>query len=172
MEGLHQPFLELLPIKGYILDAGCGSGRDARRFLDLGYRVEAFDASAELVSLATKLLRQTVRQALFSELRETEIYDGVWACASLLHLEGNELDVALTRLRIALKPGGILFASFKEGVGTIEKDDREFYLQTNDSLRATLARVNGFMVIQSWQTKDLRPGRSECWINVLAKRVD
>jgi SAM-dependent methyltransferase len=172
MEELHRPFLDLLPRNCYILDAGCGSGRDARRFLDLGHRVEAFDASPELAGLAAKLLGQSVRQLSFSDVTDVELFDGVWACASLLHLEGVELEVALTKLRTTLKNGGILFASFKEGVGSIEKDGREFHLQTDGSLRLILEKTGGLIVLRTWQTKDLRPGRSEGWINVLAKRSD
>ena|SRR5205807_552927 len=45
---LYEPFLALVPEGGLILDAGCGSGRDSRAFLERGYRVRAFDASPEL----------------------------------------------------------------------------------------------------------------------------
>lgn len=54
MTTLHDVFLSRLPPKAHILDAGCGSGRDARAFADRGYKVSAFDASAELASLASK----------------------------------------------------------------------------------------------------------------------
>ena len=58
MTPLYDRFLPLIPAGGHILDAGCGSGRDARYFLDRGYRITAFDASSELAALATEYSRQ------------------------------------------------------------------------------------------------------------------
>ena len=45
MSPLYERFLALVGPQGTILDAGCGSGRDAKAFRDLGYQVSAFDAS-------------------------------------------------------------------------------------------------------------------------------
>ncbi len=45
MSVLYARFLESIPAGGYILDAGCGSGRDSKAFASSGYRVAAFDAS-------------------------------------------------------------------------------------------------------------------------------
>jgi SAM-dependent methyltransferase len=59
MESLYRPFIQLLPAGGTILDAGCGSGRDARAFLDRGYQVTAIDASAQMVKATTRLTTTT-----------------------------------------------------------------------------------------------------------------
>jgi 2-polyprenyl-3-methyl-5-hydroxy-6-metoxy-1,4-benzoquinol methylase len=45
---LRSKFLTHVPAGGDILDAGCGSGRDALAFHKAGYHVIAFDASAEM----------------------------------------------------------------------------------------------------------------------------
>ena len=47
-------FQKALPEQGYILDFGCGSGRDAKYFLEKGYQVTAIDGSAELCRLASE----------------------------------------------------------------------------------------------------------------------
>lgn len=51
MEELYREFLPLLPEGGHILDAGCGSGRDALFFKRNGYRVSAFDGSDAIAAL-------------------------------------------------------------------------------------------------------------------------
>ena len=84
-------FLKLLPSQAYILDFGCGSGRDTKAFLEQGYRVDAVDGSAELCRMASELTGIPVKQMLFEDLSETELYDGIWACASILHLPRKEL---------------------------------------------------------------------------------
>ena len=65
-------FTSFLPDGAYILDFGCGSGRDAKAFLDGGYRVDAVDGSEKLCELASENAGITVRKMLFSELDEYE----------------------------------------------------------------------------------------------------
>ena len=48
MGPLYERFIKLVGDTGHILDAGCGSGRDAKAFKEMGYEVSAFDASIEL----------------------------------------------------------------------------------------------------------------------------
>ena len=90
-EDVQIRFSEFILRGGYILDFGCGSGRDAKAFLDMGYRVEAVDGSEKLCELAPQNIGIAVRKMLFSELDECEKYDGIWACASILHLPKDEL---------------------------------------------------------------------------------
>ncbi len=52
MDGLYAPFLERVRKGGWILDAGCGPGRDLLNFRKIGYSVHGFDASVEMVRLA------------------------------------------------------------------------------------------------------------------------
>jgi 2-polyprenyl-3-methyl-5-hydroxy-6-metoxy-1,4-benzoquinol methylase len=46
MSNIYQHFTKDLHANALILDAGCGSGRDSKAFLDMGYKVDAFDASS------------------------------------------------------------------------------------------------------------------------------
>ncbi|MBR3158035.1 MAG: hypothetical protein IKF14_02915 [Atopobiaceae bacterium] len=41
LSSLRQRFAALIPPGGRVLDLGCGSGRDSRAFLDMGFRVTA-----------------------------------------------------------------------------------------------------------------------------------
>ncbi len=86
MTALHDRFLSHIQSNGLILDAGCGSGRDAKAFLARGFRVAAFDASPRLAQLAAEHLGQAVAVQTFTDVAERDCYDGIWACASLLHL--------------------------------------------------------------------------------------
>ena len=86
MTALYEPFLKLLPDNAYILDAGCGSGRDSLYFLQNGYSVTPLDASEELSKLASKLIKQTVSNISFQEIEFENEFDGIWASASLLHI--------------------------------------------------------------------------------------
>ena len=115
MSQARSRFTAHLPPKGIILDLGCGAGRDAKAFLDAGFRVDAVDGSAELCASASAYTGIPVKQMLFSELDACERYDGIWACASILHLPKAELADVIGKIAKALKTGGVLYTSFKIG---------------------------------------------------------
>ncbi len=170
MEDLHERFLRGIPEGGLILDAGCGSGRDAKAFMESGYRVKAFDASNELAALASEHLGQAVAIRTFEDVDEIAAYDGIWACAALLHLPLCEIPDALNRLWQALKPGGTLYLSFKEGPGEREKDCRHFTDLDEQGLGGLLGILSSVEKTELWQTFDKRPGRDDIWLNALVRR--
>ena len=110
-------FLAHLPSGGTVLELGTGNGRDAAAMLAAGFAVTPSDASPELAAEAETRLGVPVRIMAFHELDEVAAYDGVWACAALLHAPREELTDDLARIFRALRPGGHLIASFKAGGG-------------------------------------------------------
>lgn len=168
---LYARFLERLPAGGSLLDAGCGSGRDARAFLARGYAVTAFDASPTLAKLASKHCGLPVSVLRVQDLDGLTGFDGVWACASLLHVPLCELPDVLQRLATALKPGGILYASFKYGSGEREHRGRRFTDLDETGLAALLQAAPYFTVLETWITADRRPERAEeRWLNTLLQK--
>ena len=168
MDSLYARFLPHIPPGGYILDAGCGSGRDTLAFLQKGYHVTAFDAAPTLAALAERHTGQPVQVLRFQDLAWRREFDGIWACASLLHVPAADLPEALGRLALALRLGGVLYASFKYGRGEREHGGRRFTDIDEAGLRALLAQVPGLTELETWVTEDLRPGRAaEPWLNTL-----
>ena len=173
MGSLYEPFLRWLPGEGKILDAGCGSGRDARAFLDMGFDVVAIEASGELAALAEGLIGKPVLVLRFEEMPWEDEFDGIWACASLLHVSYNELPAVFDRMYRALKPRGILYASFKYGDAEREKDGRRFTDMNEERLTQLLRISAPFSLLEQWTTSDLRPGREEeRWLNLVLRAED
>lgn len=173
MTPLYRRFLPLLRAEARILDAGCGSGRDARAFADLGHQVTAFDASPALVALAERHVGQPIYCLRFQDVTWQDEFDGIWACASLLHVPAVELPVVMQRLGKALKPGGILYGSFKYGSGEREHHGRRFTDLDEPGLEVLLRHVPNLEPVDTWTTGDLRPGReSERWLNTLLRRTE
>ena len=155
----------------YLLDLGCGSGRDTKAFLELGYAVDAVDGSEELCRRASAFTGIEVKCLLFQDLDEAEKYDGIWACASLLHLPRKELSEVFRKIKKALKRDGILYTGFKYGMFEGMRNGRYFTDFTEDTFRAFLEECPGFTELEHWVTADVRPGRSEeKWFNVLLKK--
>ena len=170
MGSLYAPFLAELPVNAHILDAGCGSGRDALAFQNLGHQISAFDASEQLAGHASQLLGVTVPVKRFDEVEEIERYDGIWACASLLHVPARQLPDVFARLWRALRSGGVLYCSFKQGQGERQQQGRHFTDADETRIAEWTQALPGLSRTTCWLTVDQRPGRDEQWLNVLLSR--
>lgn len=171
MDAIYEPFLSLLSPGARILDAGCGSGRDSRAFLERGYEVTALDASEAMVELASRHIGRPVLHMSFDQVRFREHFDGVWASASLLHVPRRSMAEVLERLGMALKAGGVMYASFKDGEGETIRDGRLFNDYDERSLRDLLQSHPDLVPLEVWRTTDLRPDRNDVtWLNVLLRK--
>lgn len=155
---------------GRILDAGCGSGRDSKAFLNLGYQVRAFEAAPALAELASKYLNVPVDVTSFQELELDKEFNGIWACASLLHVPLAVLPDTIQNLLESLKSNGVLYASFKYGKGETERDGRQFTDMDEHSFAHLAVQLTGISSWEMWTSKDTRPNRNqESWLNALLK---
>jgi SAM-dependent methyltransferase len=167
MVPLYKPFLDLIPAGGRILDAGCGSGRDSKAFLDRGYSVLSIDASSKMVSATTELTGQQAVRLSLQDIKSDSEFDGIWACASLLHVPFTELPDTFFRLARALRPSGVIYASFKAGTGERQQGGRLFSDMNESSIGELLAGIDDLEIAELWHTGDLRPDHSDKWLNLL-----
>ena len=166
MGKLYGPFLKHLRPGSKVLDAGCGSGRDSLFFKNQGFQVTAFDASKEMVKLASELLDQKVLLMSFEDLSLTEQYDGIWACASLLHVEKAKLSRVVAELAKHLKDGGVFYISFKYGREEYWEEGRYFNHLDEDTLKEILQEVPELRTEQLFISTDVRGYRSsDQWLN-------
>ncbi|MBE5919959.1 MAG: class I SAM-dependent methyltransferase [Pseudobutyrivibrio ruminis] len=164
-------FLKHLEKDAFILDFGCGSGRDTKTLLDLGYKVEAIDGSKELCKIASEYTGIKVKNALFQDLNDVDKYDGIWACSSILHLPKSELKSVLTKMTGALKTGGVIYTSFKYGDFEGERNGRYFTDFTEETFAEYISDFKGMNIVETWITSDVRPGRGEeKWLNLILKK--
>jgi SAM-dependent methyltransferase len=176
MAQFYSRFEKLLPRGARILDAGCGPGRDVRYFIEKGNSVIAFDASKEMVRKCREYPHAYCVRLSFAELQFKEEFDGVWACASLLHLPFDEAKDAVVRLTTALKPGGVMFLTVKAGEkGETSTDKHGRFFQYYD--RESIADLyNGDSRFEEEPDIWISPANSfeadngREWINVLIRR--
>lgn len=164
-------FINKLPAKGYILDFGCGSGRDTKYFLAKDFNVDAIDGSIELCKIASEYTNIKVNHMYFNELSIVNKYDGIWACSFILHLSLDDLVDVFKRMSKALKDEGIIYTSFKYGDFSGERNGRYFTDMTEDSFAKLIANVENLKVEEQWITADVRPQRgNEKWLNLILRK--
>ena len=169
MRAIRNLFIENVAPAGNVLDLGCGSGRDSKAFFDAGFQVDAVDGSENICREAERLTGRKVICATFEDFETDTHYDGIWACASLLHVERKNLPDLIKKYAAMLKKDGVFYLSFK--YGTFEGERRGRYFTDMDA--AGIERVLPPCLEQMTvlYTEDVRPGREkELWINVLLKK--
>ena len=168
---MQNRFLDKLEAEAYILDFGCGSGRDTKYFLEQGYLVEAIDGSEELCKMASELTGIEVKHMYFQELSEVEKYDGIWACSSILHLNHDDLEDVMKKMTLAVKENGIIYTSFKYGTFSGERNGRYFTDMTEETFDELLQKIPRLEIEEQWITSDVRPGRGEeKWLNLILRK--
>lgn len=171
MSDAQHRFLKYLRPKSKILDLGCGSGRDSLAFKKQGFSVTAVDGSPEICKQASMLLGDDVRCLLFEDLDYRNRFQGIWACASLLHVPKDEMQMILKKVSIALVMHGTLYVSYKYGSEQRTKDGRLFSDYTEQDLDELFNSYNRLSVVEFWITDDVRPGRAdERWLNVICQK--
>jgi len=173
MQQFYDRFEKYLPEGASVLDAGCGSGRDSKHFIEKGYTVTAFDASETMCECASKMTGLEVRKLTFQEMDYKDCFDGIWACASLLHVPENELSIVLSKLFLSLRDGGVLYASWKCGEAErVEDSSGRFFSDMNKTLLTQYLRLMDNSELEEiWYTKDVRNNYvSQNWINAIVKK--
>lgn len=161
-------FLSRIKEGGTILDYGSGSGRDSAYFINKGFSVDSLDGSAEMKAQAERLFGIKVKLSSFLSLEEKEKYDGIWAQASILHLEEHDLRVALTLIERALKRDGVFYSSFRKGEEDGYENGRWYTNMTEGRFLSFLPA--SLYVEKIWESQDVRPGVSRTWLSIICRK--
>lgn len=172
MTKILERFTKLLPESSTVLDLGCGSGRDSLYFIEKGYDVTSLDGASELCELAQIHIGQDVLCMNYEDIDFKEVFDGVWACASLVHISREDMDFILDKITDSLKADGVLYMSFKYGEYSGMKDGIYYTEYKTKMIRELINSHNNLELIDIFKTNDVRPEREEQeWINVFLKKV-
>ena len=172
MQELWDLFTAQLPEGASILDLGCGSGRDSAYFISGGYDVTAMDASEEMCDLASIHIGQDVLNLSFAEMDFNEVFDGIWACASLLHVPGDQIEEIFAKVVKSLKVNGVLFMSVYYGDFEGERNGRFYKDYRTKSLKELISRFDNMEIIEIEKCDDSGLAASTFWIYVLARKIE
>lgn len=167
---------EQLHKRARVLDIGCGPGIQAREFMKRGHHVVGIDFSEEMVRLAKKKAPNAEFRVM--DIRKlhfpSNMFDCVFANASLLHIPKKNINAVLAMIWKILKPEGLFYVSLKKGRGEIflqedfygvEGLTRFFSLYGKLEAKEILMKA-GFNILVS----SINQGRTHQWINFLARK--
>jgi len=165
-------FAALVQSGGKIVDLGCGPGRDVAIFQQRGFNVLGVDRSAGMLSEAR---RRVGEQFVCADMRHLPLasasIDGIWMCASLLHIPRVDVPGVLLEARRILRLQGALYISVREGIGEewTESDcgRRFFTLFHADELLGFVKQAK--VAIQKHSVEAFGHSR---WINIFAIREE
>ena len=172
MSEQYQRFLPLLKKGAKILDVGSGSGRDACYFQKHGYQVTALEPSKNLCKEIRKVFSGEIICSDIQNYRPKERYDGIWACASLIHLQEEEILRFFEKIDLYLNDNGVVYVSGKNGISTGEVEDGRFFLEFTEQLVEKILTVNEQLKPeQLWYTEDVSGRRGFRWMNVVLRMM-
>lgn len=170
---IYKEFLSMVKPSGKVLDLGCGSGRDSLYFKNAGFDVTSVDGSIELAKEAEKLINQEVIVSKFEDFKSEERFDGIWACASLLHVRRENIGEVLRNLADNLNKGSVFYLSFKYGDDEyIDERGRYFNCYKEEGFEKMVSSIKEYKVKSMYKTGDSLGGRANLtWLNIILERV-
>ena len=164
-----EDFDHSLPRGAKVADIGCGPGRDTAQFNQRGFWATGLDYS---IGILQEAMRRAPAPYLQGDMRTLpyapESFEGVWACASLLHLPRDQAPGVLAEIWRIMKPQGSLYLALKEGQGNYwdtKEGERFFTLFQEDEMRNML-QAAGFEI----HRVVINPGEDAPWLNIFARK--
>lgn len=173
MSEQYKKFLPLLREQARILDLGSGSGRDACYFQKKGYQVTALEPSKNLCREIRKVFSGKIVCSDIQSYQPEQRFDGIWACASLLHLQEKEVLSFFEKINLYLNDNGIIYLSGKNGLPTGEVPDGRYFLEFTEALKEKILVTNERMKLEElWYTEDVSGRKGFRWVNMIFMLCD
>ena len=131
-----------------------------------------YEVESKFISLSSELTGQKTQYLRMQDIEFKNEFNGIWACASLLHIDKKLTESVFNILCNALRDDGVLYASYQYGKGISILEDRYYNNYDERSFAEVIENVNNLKILTYWITKDLRPDRiDEKWLNVILKKI-
>lgn len=168
MSETYNRFIKYVKPKGVIIDIGAGSGRDIKYFMKAGFEVHGIDASEKMCRLSTDYTGTNIRCQTIQDWEPRMRYDGVWANASLIHLQLKEVEKFIHQLPRILSKSGVLYISLKEGISEgIDEKGRYFNGISVNEITRFLSGVTNYSIVESWISGDVLLRTNVKWRNII-----
>jgi len=162
MHEFYSFFEKYLHKNNNILDIGFGSGRDSLYFSSK-YNVISIDVIPDFIQHGKNIGLKNVQLQRIENIEYENMFNGIWACASLLHLNNEYLTKAIDKIIVSSRENCIFYASFKYG-DSEEIIDGRYFNNMNESKFYKLFNKNEFEIQKIDITED-KLQRTNKWLN-------
>ena len=160
---------------GKVLDAGAGSGRDSIYLKEEGFTVSAIDISSEIAKEAKKKTKVNIKEMDLRKLDfKDKSFDGIWCCASFIHIPKKDTEKTLKEFNRVLKEQGVLYLGLREGTSeglepstNLSREEVFISYYTQNEIES-LIKETDFDIITSYIEQD---NEGNSWINLFARKV-
>ncbi|WP_123533670.1 class I SAM-dependent methyltransferase [Halosimplex salinum] len=158
-----------------VLDVGCGPGWESAAFDEHGFDPVSFDLTGRFLEQARErvpdaaAVRGDMRALPFADAS----FDGLWACASLLHVPESEVPATLADFERVLTDGGVVLVSLKrstsgdDGLRGSPYDDDERHFERYEPETVTRLFEDAGFAVRSVDTSDDSDTHDD-WVAVCA----
>lgn len=176
-----EEFISRLPAGAIILDVGSGGGYKSKFFAERGFQVTGIDISSSFLEIAKREMPagRFIKLSMMDLDRLEDVFDGVFASASLLHIPKADAPRAVQNMADRVKPGGLLYLAVKEAKDNkpdeaVEKEndygyeyERFFSYYRMPELEEYL-RAAGLTPV--WQSHTLHPSGKTVWLQIIGQK--
>ena len=165
----YRDFSSALPKNGLVLDYGCGPGYFAKKFLEDGFTIDAFDASEKMIEIVSKEQQINSWIGDFKSFHSSTKYDGIWANFSLLHAPKKEITPLIQTIFKSLNSNGLFSLGLKLGTG--EKRDkigRKYSYFEEQEVKELLLKEGFFNISQHLGAATGLDGQSSNFVIILS----
>ncbi len=180
VDNIHSLLLNTFSTKSYLLDIGCGSGRDAAFMHQNAYDVLAIDGSREMITEAKRCHPELADRLEVIKIPdefhfESFSFDGVYSIATLMHLDKDSIDRTIEKIAMTLKPGGKFFFSVsiqRNDINDHGEDEKGRYFTTmSEPEWITCCEKHGLQLEHSEVTADGLDRDGIVWLTCVVGKI-
>jgi len=165
------PLAQKLSADAFILDVGCGSGRDLLWMKNRGFEVIGFERSPGLAELARDNAGCEIIEGDFETYDFSLILvDAVMLIGALVHVPHERFSEVFKNITSVIPKHGIVLITLKEGSGDrTDPDGRIFYLWEDPKAREMFDTL-GFKVCD-FSTSVSKTGSGDVWMSYVLDKT-
>ncbi len=176
---VHARLRRAFPAGARLLEAGCGSGRDAAAMVASGFEVTVTDGSEAMLEQATRAHPELSGRAILHRCPaalpfDDASFDGAYVLAMLMHLSEVQIEATFAEVARVLATGGRLFFSvpFARDDIVAHSRDKNGRLFTNlpPARWSAMAARCGLAQLSSFESPDGLGREGMRWVSVLLEK--
>ncbi|MGA8178676.1 MAG: class I SAM-dependent methyltransferase [Desulfobacterales bacterium] len=164
------PLAQRLPAEAFVLDVGCGSGRDLLWMKKHGFDVIGFERSPGLAELAREITGCEIIEGDYETYDFSLIQvDAVLLVGVMVHVPRERFSNIFKNITSAIPDNGLVLTTLKEGSGDITYPDGRIFYLWEDPMAREMFDTLGFKVCD-FSSSISKTGTGDVWMSYVLEK--